>query len=386
MIDRKIKKQVLKLAKSYPVVAITGPRQSGKTTLVKEIFKGYHYVNLEDVDMRQFAINDPRGFLQQFSEKVIIDEAQNAPDLFSYILGVVDECDVAGQYILTGSQNFLLHDKISQSLAGRAAIFYLLPLSIAELKSADGLSDNLENLLYKGQYPRIYAKNLDPSQWYKNYLKTYIERDIRLMKNVHDLGTFQTFLKMCATRCGQLLDLTSLGNDCGINYKTAKAWINLLEASFIVFQLRPHFNNLGKRLVKSPKLYFYDTGLLCALLSIENKEQIQTHYMRGGVFESFVLSNLMKNQLNNNKDPSLYFWRDQQGHEVDCILEQGSDLLPIEIKSGKTVSPDYFKGLNYWNKLSEASPDKSFLIYGGNSNQKRSNAQVLSWKDLDKIF
>ncbi len=386
MISRDLEEKIKKSARSYPVIAITGPRQSGKTTLVREIFGGeYKYVNLEDIDMREYAKSDPRAFLEEYQNGVIIDEAQHAPNLFSYIQVIVDETDKPGQFILTGSQNFLLHEKISQSLAGRVAIFYLLPLSLKEIKRTKHQPSAVEEVMFKGLYPRIYKKKLDPSEWYANYLRTYIERDVRLMKNIHDLGTFQIFLKMCASRTGQLLDLTSIGNDCGISHNTVRAWINILEVSYIIFLLRPHYKNFNKRLVKSPKLYFYDPGLLCYLLNIEAPEQLKTHYLRGGIFESFAISDIVKNQMNQNKNPSVYFWRDQYGHEIDCIIENGRGLLPIEIKSAKTINSNFFNGLNYWNELSKGNPETTFLIYAGNTNQKRSLARVISWKDIDII-
>ncbi len=386
MIERKLTKHLLRLVKSYPVVSLTGPRQSGKTTLVKKIFsKKYRYVSLEDLDVRAFAIDDPRGFLEEYQKYVIFDEVQNAPDLFSYIQGVVDRDQLPGQFILTGSQNFLLLEKISQSLAGRAAILHLLPLEIAEIKKAKITLPPLEEILIKGFYPRLYEQKMQPHEWYANYLKTYIERDVRNMKNIQDLGTFQLFLKMCAAQAGQLLDLTSLGNDCGISHNTAKAWLNVLEASFIIFFLRPHFKNYNKRLVKNPKLYFYDTGLLCSLLNIRSSDELKTHYLRGGIFESYVIGELMKKGYHEQATSSLYFWRDRKGREIDCIIDQGEKLIPIEVKSSKTIASDFFENINYWNKLSGVSPDDSYLIYGGEKNQKRAGANVLGWNDIDQI-
>lgn len=387
MIPRDLEKKILETAKSYPVIAITGPRQSGKTTLVKELFgKDYKYVNLENIEVRSFAINDPVAFLKENNGRLIIDEAQNHPDLFSYIQVLVDENNQPGQFILTGSQNFLLLEKISQTLAGRVGIFHLLPLSIEELKKTNLIYPNLEEQLFTGFYPRIYDKNLNPKEWYSNYLHTYIERDVRTLKNIHDLGTFQTFIKMCASRTGQLLDLTSIGNDCGISHNTVKDWINILEASFIIFLLRPHFKNFNKRLVKTSKIFFYDTGLLCHLLGIESPEQIKTHYLRGGIFESFIMSECFKIRTNQNKDPNLYFWRDSYGHEVDCILENGVQLKAVEIKSSKTINNSFFEGLNYWNTLSQNPRENSYVIYAGDENQTRSNGNILSWKNVGKIF
>ncbi len=386
MYKRDLEEKILKLSKSYPVIALTGPRQSGKTTLVKQLFSSTHqYVNLENLDQRDFAQKDPRAFLESHSKGLIIDEAQNAPDLFSYIQTNVDENEVAGRFILTGSQNFLLHDKIFQSLAGRVAIFNLLPFSMRELLSQGYQITSLEEILFKGSYPRIVAKGLEASTWSANYLKTYIERDVRKMKNIQNLALFQSFLKMCAARSGQLLDLTSLSNDCGISHSTARGWISLLEASFIVFLLRPHHKNFNKRLVKSPKLFFYDTALLCYLLNIESPQQLQSHYLRGGIFESFVISDIIKNRLNQNKEPSVYFWRDQRGNEIDCLLEDKSMLKAIEIKSSKTINSSFFSGLNYWAKLANDISFRSFLVYGGQDEQKRSDIDVINWTNIQKI-
>jgi len=386
MIKRKLAKHLLRLAKSYPVLSLTGPRQSGKTTLVKTLFsEKYRYVSLEDLDLRQFATEDPRGFLESYREYVIFDEIQNAPALFSYLQGVVDRDNLPGQFILTGSQNFLLLEQISQSLAGRSAILHLLPLELDEIMQAEIPLCPLEETLFKGFYPRLYERAMRPHEWHVNYLKTYIERDVRQLKNVHDLGTFQRFLKMCASRTGQLLDLTSLGNDCGISHNTAKAWLNILEASFIIFFLRPHLKNYNKRLVKSPKLYFYDTGLLCTLLDIHSPDQLKTHYLRGGIFESLVIAELMKRKHHEASLSHLYFWRDHYGHEVDCLIDRGEELTPLEVKSSKTIVSDFFDNLNYWNRLSSGSPEHSYLIYGGEEGQKRTAAEVLGWKELGKI-
>jgi len=386
MIKRKLAKHILRLVKSYPIISLTGPRQSGKTTLVKELFsQNYRYVSLEDLDLRLFANEDPRGFLENYQQYVIFDEVQNAPGLFSYLQGIVDRDKLPGQFILTGSQNFLLLEKISQSLAGRSAILHLLPLELNEIENAKIPLLSLEKTLIKGFYPRVYENEIISSEWYANYIKTYIERDIRQIKNVHDLGTFQLFLKMCASRTGQLLDLTSLGNDCGISHNTAKAWLNILEASFIIFFLRPHFKNYNKRLVKNPKIYFYDTGLLCSLLDIHSPDQLRTHYLRGWIFESFVIAELKKRQFHSIATSNLYFWRDRYGYEIDCVIDKGLELFPLEIKSSKTIVSDFFDNLKYWNQLSGVLPENSFLVFAGDQSQKRSAANVLGWKNLDAV-
>ncbi|HEU64998.1 MAG TPA: ATP-binding protein [Chlamydiae bacterium] len=387
LIHRNLEKILKKTIKKYPVISLTGPRQSGKTTLIKKLFGNkYKYVNLENVELREYAKSDPRAFLEEYKGGLIIDEAQNVPDLFSYIQVIVDETNEPGQYILTGSQNFLLLEKITQSLAGRVAIFHLLPLSLEELKKSKYKPlSNLEKLLFTGFYPRIYDKKLDAKEWYSNYLYTYVERDIRTIKNIKDIGTFQRFLKMLAARCGQLLDLTSIGNDCGISHNTARDWINILEASFIIYLLSPHYKNFNKRLIKSPKIYFYDTGLLCHLLGINSSDQIKTHYLRGGIFESFIISEIIKIRTNKNKDSNVYFWRDKFGHEIDCIIENARNLTPIEIKSAKTIHTNFFEGLDYFNSLSKNTPENSFLIYAGSENYQRKIAKVLSWKNIDKL-
>ncbi len=386
MINRELEKQLRDSIKSYPVIALTGPRQSGKTTLVKALFgKDYKYINLENLELRSYAKTDPKAFLEEYKENIILDEAQHVPELFSYIQVLVDENNKPGQFILTGSQNFLLLEKISQSLAGRVAIFHLLPLSMDELSVANYKAFNIEEQLFTGFYPRIYDKNLEAQHWYANYIQTYVERDVRTLKNINDLGTFQIFLKMCAARCGQIIDLTSIGNDCGISHNTVKEWINILEASFIIFLLRPHYKNFNKRLIKSPKIYFYDTGLLCYLLNIESSNQLNTHYLRGGIFESFAISEIIKIINNKRINASVYFWRDLNGHEIDCIIEKGKTLTPIEIKSAKTININFFDGIKYWNNLSNNSPQNSYVIYAGNELQTRSIGNIVPYDSIKTI-
>ncbi len=387
MYQRSIKKKLSALAKQFPVIALLGPRQSGKTTLVKSLFPNYAYTNLENINHQELAISDPLYFLKSYKKNggLIIDEAQNAPGLFSQIQLDVDEKGGEGHYIITGSQNFLMNEKISQTLAGRVAIFDLLPLSIEELKEANLLSEDLNTALFMGGYPRIFEKELSPEDWYPNYIRTYLERDVRQMKNLVDLSTFQRFLKLCAGRVGQLVNFSDLGRDCGISYQTAKGWLSLLESSFILFMQPPFYQNYSKRVVKSKKLYFYDTGLLCSLLQIESAEELAHHYLRGNIFESYIVSELIKKRLNQGKRPNCYFWRDQKGNEVDCILEKGDQLIPIEIKSGQTVSKDFFKSLSYWCELSKTPPENAYLIYGGDENQVRREGNVLSWSSFNNL-
>lgn len=387
MYDRIIEEQIIELAKKFPVIAILGPRQSGKTTLVKKVFKDFAYTNLENFNQRELAQSDPVYFLKSYKKNggLIIDEAQHAPALFSHLQLEVDEKEREGKFILTGSQNFLMNEKITQTLAGRVAMLDLLPLSIEELNNAGKLSKDLNTSLFNGGYPRIYEKDIHPLDWYPNYIRTYVERDVRQMKNVNDLSTFQRFLKLCAGRIGQIINFSDLGRDCGISYQTAKSWISILEASFIIFMLPPFYKSYSKRLIKSKKLYFYDTGLACSLLNVETSEQLINHYLRGGLFESYIISELIKMRVNQGKQPNCYFWRDSKGHEVDCIIEAAGKLTPIEIKSAETIKKDFFKGLTYWRDVSKIETDL-YLIYGGDDSQIRREGKVLGWNSLSNLF
>ncbi len=386
MIKRDLSGKLKSLFSKFPVVSVAGPRQSGKTTLVKNVFRSLDYVSLEDLDTREFALKDPRGFLSTHNKGVIIDEIQRAPNLFSYIQTIVDSKNKTGMFVLTGSQNILLQENISQTLAGRVAILKLLPFSLKELRQTSYKLKESEEYILRGFYPRIYDKKIDPVDWYPNYIQTYIERDVRLIKNITDLSTFQKFVKMCAGRNGQVLNLSSLGNECGITHNTAKAWISILETSYIIFLLRPFYKNFNKRLTKMPKLYFYDTGLACSLLGIQNKNQLAGHYSKGNLFEAFIISEIIKNRLNKGQEPGCYYWRDKTGNEVDCILELSNSLLQIEIKSGKTIADDYFDGLIYWNKLAGKKNSNPYLIYSGDETQTRTFGKVISWKNISTIF
>jgi predicted AAA+ superfamily ATPase len=384
MIQRVIKDKIFKLADKFPIISVTGPRQSGKTTLIKAMFPDYIYQSLEDPDIRLLAVNDPRKFLGS-KKRIIIDEIQRAPDLFSYLQANTDEANITGQYIISGSQSFLLNHHISQSLAGRVAIFNLMPLSIQELLLHRYEIKNYESLICKGFYPRLYDKKIDPIDFYPNYIQTYLERDVRQLQNIHDLTIFIRFLKLCAGRIGQLLNITSIANDCGISVNTAKSWLSVLEASYIIFMLQPHYKNFNKRLVKMPKLYFIDPGLASSLLEIQDENQLTTHYLRGALFENLILSELIKTRLNLGLRNNCYFWRDNKGTEIDCIIENGNNLTPVEIKSGSTTNTDYYKNLNYWNKISGNSVENSFVIYGGDSTRETKDCTLLSWKDINKI-
>lgn len=381
MIERALKNKLLEMTTKYPIVTLTGPRQSGKSTLLRTSFPNYQYVSLEDPDIRLFAIDDPRGFLATYSDKTIIDEAQRVPELFSYIQTHVDKENKEGMYLLAGSHNFLLMESINQSLAGRTAILSLLPFSHHEMRVGNILPNTIDKEIFKGGYPRLYDKNIVPTDYYPFYIQTYVERDVRQMKSIGDLSKFIRFIKLCAGRIGQLLNFSSLANECGISVSTATAWMSLLEASYIVYLLKPDHNNYAKRLVKSPKLYFYDTGLACSLLDIKTAEQVSTHFLRGGLFENLVINEFVKESLNKGEEPDLTFWRDSTGNEVDLLQTTGSKQNAYEIKSGATYSSDYFKGINKWAKLSGAIPEQCFAIYTGDKLIKTSNGEVIPWNN-----
>lgn len=386
MIKRKITEKLLQLARLYPVVTVTGPRQSGKTTLVKYAFPDYDYVTLEDPDTRAIALSDPRKFLQSSKKGMIIDEAQRTPEIFSYIQGIVDESNSEGQFILTGSQNFLLLEKISQSLAGRVAILKLMPLGIDELQNAGINTKEADNLIFNGLYPRLYDKKINPVDFYPYYIQTYIERDVKLIKNILSQSAFIRFMKMCAGRTGQLLNVDELANSCGIAQVTVKSWLSILQASYIIYFIQPHHKNFNKRLVKMPKLYFYDTGVACSLLGIKEKEQLPAHFIYGSLFENFIINEFVKDAFNKGTVPEYYFWRNKTGKEIDLIAEKNNELIPFEIKAGKTFNTDFLKNLKYWNKLSGNSPENTYLIYGGDNSYDTNNGKIVSWKDIDQIL
>jgi len=384
MIQRQLIEKIKEMATKMPVISVTGPRQSGKTTLAKLCFPNYSYVNLENPDTYQAAVSDPRLFLTQFQSGLIIDEVQRLPELFSYIQTISDERNTPGEYILTGSQNFLLSANISQSLAGRVFITHLLPFSIAELQSSSHDYQNFETFLFNGFYPRLYDKNIEPSLFYPSYIQTYIERDVRQIINVSNLYTFQRFMRMAASRVGQLLNYNNIANELGVDLKTVKSWFSILESSFIVFFLQAHHQNFSKRLVKTPKLYFYDTGLVCSLLGIKKANEIETHWIRGALFENMVIADLAKNYYNQAEKMPLFFWRDSTGNEIDCLVEEGNTIKIIEIKSSATISPDFFKGLNYYKKFNASA--KPYLLYGGIQNSIRKEAQILGWKSTEELL
>ena len=333
MIERTLTPKIIALAQNFQVITLTGPRQSGKTTLVKAAFPTLPYVSLEEPDIRQIALTDPRGFLSNYPAGAILDEIQNTPDLFSYIQSIVDG-NRQTRFILTGSSNFLLMEKISQTLAGRTAVLHLLPFSFAELETSAPPFDQYESLIFKGQYPRIYDRAIAPTDFYPAYIQTYVERDVRMMKNIGDINSFIQFTQLCAGRTGQLLNYTSLASDAGISPNTAKAWLSILESSYILYRLQPFHRNFNKRLVKSPKLYFYDTGVACSLLGIRDENQVNLHYMKGALFENLILNEFIKRSFHRGENHLPYFWQDSQGKEIDCLLVDGENIIPIEFKSG----------------------------------------------------
>ena len=385
MIPRAATPTLERLAKGFPVIVISGPRQSGKTTLAKSVFSHKTYVSLENPDERAFAQEDPKRFLQRFPDGAVLDEVQRCPELLSWLQGLVDERGIMGDFVLTGSAQFDLMAGVTQSLAGRAARVELLPLSATELAATQQAPADLNSALFQGGYPALYDRKLTPQDWFANYIATYLERDVRQLITVRDLSQFQTFVKMCAARSGQLLNLTSLGADCGVSSVTAKHWLSVLEASYIVTLLQPHHRNFGKRLVKAPKLYFCDVGLAAWLLGIRDVSTLDTHSARGALFETYVVSELTKQRLNAGQPRDLYFWRDSAGNEVDVLIESAQGLQAIEIKSGSTFASDWSSGLKKWNKVAGEESLQPSLVYGGTQSYAREGVQVWGWQDIGKI-
>ncbi|HIJ94158.1 MAG TPA: ATP-binding protein [Desulfuromonadales bacterium] len=375
MIERTITPVLTELASQFPVVTITGPRQSGKTTLCRATFPQKPYINLEQPETRRFAIEDPKAFLSHIPDGAVIDEVQRAPELLSYIQVLVDEKKISGQFILTGSQQFEVIDSVSQSLAGRTALLKLLPLSIEELRRSDA-QFSVNTLILNGFYPRIYDQALNPTRVLGDYFETYVERDIRQLVSIKNLGLFEKFVRLCAGRVGQLLNLQSLGNDVGISHTTAREWLTLLEASYIVFQLRPWSRNISKRLIKTPKLYFYDVGLASYLLGLEEERHVVRDPLRGNLFENLAVIEALKYRYNRGGKNNQFFYRDSNDTEVDLLLETGPDIFPIEIKSAETIAPDFFKGLTAFSRIVPAMPHGTALVYGGSEQQNRSQTQV----------
>lgn len=381
MIHRNVRTAIENLLEGFPIVTLTGPRQSGKTTLAKAVFKNHPYASLEEPDLRQAASEDPRSFLARFPDGAVLDEVQRCPELLSYLQTLVDKDGRMGLFILTGSQQFGLTSGITQSLAGRTAFVELLPFSVPELALANKLPTNIDAMMLTGCYPPIYDRGLAPAAWHSAYVTAYVERDVRQMLNIQDLETFQRFVRLCAGRTGQLLNLSSLAIECGITHNTAKSWISVMEASYLVFLLRPHHINFNKRLVKMPKLYFYDVGLVSWLLGIRTTEQMITHPLRGSIFETFIISELIKSRLNQGEKPVFSFWRDSNGNEVDLVIEQEAWLIPVEIKSGRTLTHESFAGLQKWCALAGKKAGTPALIYAGDESYLHKGIHVIEWRE-----
>lgn len=388
MFKRTLSDKLCGAVKSFYAVSLIGPRQSGKTTLLKQLFPDYQYINLEDPDTLAKIQLDPRGFFADTQKKWIIDEAQEYPDLFSYLLGFIDSNKVMGQFIFSGSKNFLLMEKISQSLAGRVAIFEVLPLTYQELLTDYPVQEsNIWDLIYKGFYPGVYAHQTPVDLWYKSYVTTYIQRDVRQLIQIKDLSKFYLFLRLCAARNGQLINYSEIGTACGVSHTTIAEWINLLEISYITFRLQPFYKNFNKRLVKTPKLYFYDSGLVCHLLGIEGAEHAQIHASRGALFEGYVISEILKHYMAKAQTPHLYFWNNNKGFEVDLLVERKGVLNAVKIKASSTFSKSFLKQLTQWKDLGEeAKTSDTTLIYTGDESFTLSGNEVISYKEIDHNF
>lgn len=385
-----VKRQIEDVIKSqlskFPVIALTGPRQSGKTTLLKELFKDYRYVSLENPDIRAFAEDDPLGFLNEYSDNAILDEVQKVPILFSYIQGIVDESKKMGQFILSGSQNFHLLANITQTLAGRVALFKLLPLDFEEMKNSSLLAESYTEAAIKGFYPAIFDRDINPRIFYSNYVQTYIEKDVTELLNIKDIKLFRNFLSLCAARAGQLLNLNSLANECDISHPTAKSWLSLLESSYLVFLLQPYHQNFNKRVVKSPKLYFYDTGLLNYLLGIKTSSGLEIDRLKGNIFENMIVSEFQKRNHHQYLLQEYNFWQDSNANEIDILMKNESGFDVFEIKATQTITSDLFKQMDRFEELISPIKVNKTLIYGGAENQKRTKYSVMSWKDVLSVY
>ncbi len=384
MITRDILNELKQSANDYPVVTLVGPRQAGKTTLTRLAFPDYDYCNLENPELRDLAQNDPNALFSKFPGRCIFDEIQRTPELLSYIQVNVDENNIKGQYILTGSHQLELHQSISQSLAGRTAILKLMPLSMHELAQY-GISQNQYKYILRGFLPRIYKDNLNPTKAYRNYYETYIERDVRQLIHLKDLGSFEKFLKLLAGRAGQIINLSSLANDVGVSSNTLKNWLSVLEASFIIFKLEPYFENFGKRVIKSPKIYFTDTGLLCYLLGIENINQLERDPLIGNIFENLIITEALKTRFNQGLDHNLFYFRTTKGQEVDLIYKQGRELTPIEIKSSMTFNQGFVKGINYFKNIT-SNATEGYVIYCGKLSHQSSNYSLINYIKTSELF
>ncbi|OGK15028.1 hypothetical protein A2690_02865 [Candidatus Roizmanbacteria bacterium RIFCSPHIGHO2_01_FULL_39_12b] len=388
MIKRLLEKQVKHATTQFPVVSITGPRQSGKTTLIKKCFPTYEYYNLEDPNTRSFIKDDPKQVVNITKKGAIFDEVQKYPDLLSFIQVTVDETNKPGQYIISGSENLLLSEKVSQSLAGRVAVLNLLTLSISELQADKLLDQDVFAQIYKGFYPRIYDQNISATDFYSNYVNTYIERDVRLIKNIGDISQFQRFIQLLAGRAGQLSNASAIANDLNVDSKTISSWLNILEATYIIFRLQPYFRNFGKRIIKNAKIYFHDVGLLAYLLGINSTTDMDVHFARGALFENLVVAEIMKHIVNFNTHIKPYFWRDSTGNEIDILVDKGNMIDRFEIKASQTYKSDFSKGFDYWDGLPKQNKQdgNNYVIYNGNIESKVKNYRLINWKNIDHAF
>ena len=382
MIERTLREKLLYLSTKFPFVLLTGPRQSGKSTLVRHTFRDYSYISLEESDNRSYAEEDPRGFISEYPDKTIIDEVQRVPKLLSYLQTHSDLAGKNGMYILTGSQNFQLLSSVDQSLAGRVAVMTLLPFSHIEMRDGGILPQSIDEEIFNGSYPRLYDNGLSAADFYPSYIDTYVERDVRLVKDIGNLSAFVRLLKLCAGRIGQILNMSSLATECGVTIPTINSWLSVLQSSYIIYLLQPDYRNFSKRLVKTPKLYFYDTGLACSLLEIKQASQVSNHYLRGGLFENMVIGEFLKRGLNEGDRPSFTFWRDSNGNEVDLLMNKGDHVDAVEIKSGQTNNADFFKNLKYWSKLSGEDKDHCQVVYGGSQHRSTSEGELIPWSML----
>jgi predicted AAA+ superfamily ATPase len=379
MIDREIETLLKKYSRQFRAIAVIGPRQSGKTTLVKKVFPKKPYVSLENPDERLFADSDPRGFLDRYKTGAIIDEAQRVPALFSYMQQILDETNKEGLFILTGSNNFLLQESITQSLAGRIGVIDLLPLSFAEIEKISKVKLSTNQILLRGSYPEVYDKKRSNELWYQSYIRTYIERDVKQLRNIDNTLVFNRFLKLCAGRIGQQLNVSNLSNECGIDMKTVNSWLGILQSSYILFFLEPHFVNFNKRVVKAPKVYFADTGLACALLGIAKENELQQSHFRGALFENYIVLECLKKKYNTGASYNLYYWRDNKGTEIDLLIDRSGNYLPIEIKSSQTFAEDFIRPMKQWNKFS--GHEGGVVVFDGKTHFKRSDAfEIVNWR------
>lgn len=384
MIARNITTALQDLEGKYPVRTVTGPRQSGKTTLLRSLYPDKHYFSLETPDIREQIAEDPNSFFKKYGHQLILDEVQRVPKLLSYIQTIVDD-DRSADFVLSGSQNLLMLEQISQSLAGRSSLFYLLPFSVEELKNTPFQETDYEDWIFKGGYPRIYDRAIPPERFYPDYIETYVQRDVRQVKSIGNLNLFTRFLSICAGHIGQTINYSQLAKQVGISVTSVQNWLSVLETSFIIYQLNPYFRNFNKRLVKSSKLYFYDTGLACSLLRLRTKDALDNYYQKGALFENFVLNEISKSYFNRGERPPIYFWRDQKGHEIDILLDLGGELLPIELKSGRTFSGSFFKNLRWFERVADLPIRQNIVIYGGDRDWEMEYGKLLSWRNLNTL-